>query len=265
MDRARRLMVWTVVLTTTSMLLITGKVVGQGKDKGRGEKPPGWSKGEKKGWTSDVPPGIEKKGGWFPPGLSKEEQAEWKDGRPPGWSRGEKQGWKGADVPPGLAKKVGHLPPGLAKSVPPGWGKWNDEKKEGWEKEIEEARVRVRARAKELKDFSDEDLDSALVSVQAAARKGVPIRHARGLVEKAMEKGIKGRGLETASRGVAYGVGKEIDFDQLGKFVHRKLDEGLRDDELSIEIYKEIASRHEERLKAKETIQEKKKIEGKKK
>ena len=149
-------------------------------------------------------------------------------------------------MPPGLAKKGGWLPPG--------WKNWNDEKKKGWEKELGEAREKVRGRAKKLKDFSEEDLDSALLSVEAAARKGVPIRHALGLVEKAMQNGIKGWGIETTTRAMAYGIGKEIDFDELGKFVRRKLDEGLRNDDLSIEIYKEIAARHGERLKAKEAI-----------
>jgi len=240
---------WIVVFIAVSMVLTCTVVLAQGKGKGRRDEPPGWQKGEKKGWEGDVPPGIEKKGGWMPPGLSKEEHAEWKNGRPPGWSRGEKEGWKGADMPPGLAKKGGELPSGLAKSTPPGWEKWNDEKKKGWEKKLGEAKEKVRGRAKKLKDFSEENLDSTIGSLEAAARKGVPIRHARGLVEKAMEKGVRGRGLETTSRAMAYGVGKEVDFDQLGKFVHEKLDEGLRDDELSIEIYKEIAKRHEEQLK----------------
>lgn len=257
-----RVVRWCCLVTIVFILIVGSLALAEGKAKGRGDKPSGWEKGEKKGWKGDVPPGIEKKGSWMPPGLSKEERAEWKNGKPPGWTRGDKEGWEGTDMPPGLSKKDGRLPPGLAKSTPPGWEKWNDKKKKGWKKELKKTKEKVRGRAKKLKDFSEEDLDSALVSIEVAARKGIPIRHARGLVEKAMEKGIKGRGLETASRAMAYGVGKEIDFDQLGKFVHKKLDEGLRDDELSIEIYKEIANRHEERLKAKEVIQQEK---GKKK
>ncbi len=227
-------------LATLSLLLTaTAALPAKGKDKGGEGTPPGWEKGEKKGWKGDLPPGIAKKGGWMPPGLSKEEQAEWKEGKPPGWSRGEKKGWKGSDVPPG-------------------WEKWSDEKQRGWEKRLEEAKSRLKGSGKKIKDLSEEDLHSALLSVEAAARKGVPIEHARDLVEKAMEKGIRGRGLETATRAMAYGVGKEVDFEQLGKFVDQKLDAGLRGDELSVEIYKEIARRHEERMKTKETIQPKK-------
>jgi len=261
---ARWMKIWVVVLITVPIVLASTVVLPQGKGKGESNEPPGWQKGEKKGWESAVPSGIEKKDGWMPPGLSKEGRAEWKNGRPPGWSRGEKEGWKGADMPPGLAKKSGELPPGLAKITPPGWEKWNDEKKKRREKKLGEEKEKVRGRAKGLRGFSDEDLDSAIGSVEAAARKGVPIRHARRLVEKAMDRGIKGRGLETATKALAYGVGKEVDFDQLGKFVGEKLDEGLRDDELSIEIYKEIARRHQERLRAKKAIrQQKQKGKGK--
>lgn len=244
----RRAMRWCSFVIVAFILLAGSSALAEGKGKGSGDKSHGWGKGEKKGWENNVPPGIEKKGDWMPPGLSKEEQAEWKNGRPPGWSHGEKEGWKGAD-----------MPPGLAKGTPHGWKKWNNERKQRWERELVEAKEKARSRVKKLKGFSKEDLGSALVSIEAAARKGVPIRHARGLVEKAMEKGIRGRGLETASRAMAYGVGKEIDFEQLGVFIHRKLNEGLRGDELSIEIYKEIADRHEKRLKAKELIQQEKK------
>jgi len=114
------------------------------------------------------------------------------------------------------------------------------------------------------KDFSDEDLTSALLSIEASARVGVPIKHTLSFVEKAMEKGIKGKGIETATRAMTYGVGKEIDFEQLGKFAHEKLDEGLIDDKLSIEIYKEVSGRHEERLKVKEALKQEKE-KGKKK
>lgn len=43
------------------------------------KRPSGWDQGKKKGWNSDVPPGIEKKGDWRPSGLDKA-----KDDKPPG-------------------------------------------------------------------------------------------------------------------------------------------------------------------------------------
>src|SRR3989304_72002 len=124
MYNRRRMKAWRVVVIIISMVVTCTVALAQGKDKGRGDEPLGWQKGEKKGWEGDALPKIEKKSYWIPPYLSKDEETEWKNGRPPGWSRGEKKGWNGANVPPGLAKKGGGPPPGLAKSTPPGWEKW---------------------------------------------------------------------------------------------------------------------------------------------
>ncbi len=215
MCKRKQTWLWVAALTIVSVLLASTAAMAQSKGKGRGEKPPGWLKGEK-------------------------------------------EGWKGADMPPGLSKKGGELSPGLAKSAPPGWDKWNDEKKKAWQKELGEAKESIRRKAKKVKRFSGTRLDRALVSVETAARKGVPIKHARGVVQKAMEKGIKGKGIEAAIRAMAYGVGKAIDFEQLGKFVHKKLDQGLRGDDLTMEIHRKIERLHEQRFKARETIQREK-------
>jgi hypothetical protein len=48
-----------VVLATASAFLGGSLVWAQGK--GPGQRPPGWEKGEKKGWEGDAPPGLEKK------------------------------------------------------------------------------------------------------------------------------------------------------------------------------------------------------------
>lgn len=101
----RKLMRNCVFVTIASILLAGSMVFAQDKSNGRGNKPPGWQKGEKKGWKSDVPPGIEKKGDSIPPGLSEKEGREGKQGRLSGWSRGEKEGWGDSDIPPGLAEE----------------------------------------------------------------------------------------------------------------------------------------------------------------
>ncbi len=240
--------------------LSAGYSLGAAQDKGeRGSgEPEGRQRKGEELKKSTLLHGAKKGVGWIPPGLSEEEQADWKDGRPPGWSRGGKEGWKDADMPPGHAKKGGELPPGLAKKIPPGWSEWNVKKKTDWEKELREARRRVRRVANRLRDFRGNDLRSALLSVEATARVGAPIRHVLGLVEEAMERGIRGRGIETATRAMAYGVGRQMDFDELGKFIHKKLEDGFRDDELAIEIYREVAIRHEQRLKAKKAIPQEK-------
>jgi hypothetical protein len=238
---------YVAILTTLSLVLTYTTAKAQGKGKGRSKESVERQKKEK-----------EYK--WIPPDLSKDELAEWKDGKPPGWSRGKKKGWRGANMPPGLLKKGGKLPLGLEKGPPPGWEKWNDKRKKAWQKELKEAKEKVRLKAKSIKGFSEKDLDSALISIEMSARKGVPVKYVLSFVENAMEKRIKGRGIETATRAIAYGVGKEIDFSQLSKFIHKKLNEGLRNDELSIEIYKEIVRQHEKKSKTKEAIHQKKEL-----
>jgi len=86
-----------VFVTFLSLLLVSSFAFAQGKGKGRrGGKPPGWEKGEKKGWQTDVPPGIEKKGGWMPPGLSKEKQCqeEGASSKLQKRNRSKKKGWE---------------------------------------------------------------------------------------------------------------------------------------------------------------------------
>ena len=45
-------------------------------------------------------------GNGTPPGFGKGEKKGWQgESKPPGWSKGKKKGWKDAGMPPGLAKK----------------------------------------------------------------------------------------------------------------------------------------------------------------
>lgn len=222
-----------VALGIASFFLVSSLAVAQGKGKGRGHEPPGKEKEKQEEKASSVLPHMKTKGPWMPRGLTKEEQGEWKDGRPPGWSRGGKEGWKGGDMPPGLAKKV-----------PPGWSKWNDRKRKQWEKELREAGKRIRRLAKKLSNFGEHDLNCALISVEAAAREGVPIKHAFGFVEVAMKMGMGGQGIEASTRAMAYGVGRGTDFGKLAKFMRKRLRDGRKGDELAIDIYKEISRNH---------------------
>jgi len=222
-----------------------GRQMGAGRGQGAGIPAAGPAAAQVAGPAAGV---------WLPPWLTDAERAEWQNGLPPGWTQGEKVGWRGAGAPPGLVKKPGGLPPGLAKKSFPGWDRLTDEQKAAWNKELGEARAAVQEKGRKLK-LADADVDSALVSLEAAARAGAPVKNVRSLVEQALDKGVRGRDLETATRAMAYGVGKEVDFDQLGKFVTGKLDEGVRGDDLAVSIYKEVAARHEEKLKAKEAVQ----------
>ncbi|NVM23948.1 MAG: hypothetical protein HWN68_19490 [Desulfobacterales bacterium] len=86
-----------VFVTFLSLLLVGSLAFAQGKGRGRtGGKPPGWEKGEKRGWHTDVPPGIEQKGDWIPQGLGKEKQGQ-EESTPSKLQkqqRGKKRGWE---------------------------------------------------------------------------------------------------------------------------------------------------------------------------
>lgn len=198
-------------------------VYAQGKGKGQKETPPGWEKGDKGGWKGNVPPGLAKKeGGWIPPG----------------WSKGEKEGWK--------------------NSFPPGWEKRSKKEQNSWKKNLNAAKNSIKGKGKKV-GFSQEEAEQASTSLDISSRVGVPIEHAKDIVQSAMDKGMRGPKIEKLTRAISYGVGREVKFDQLGKFVNEKLDAGLRDEELALEVYKEVQRRHDEKTKAREKIQKDKK------
>jgi hypothetical protein len=171
-----------------------------------------------------------------PPDLSKKEAADWKNGRPPGWSQGRKVGWKGGNMPPGQAKKI--------KLYPPGWKTWDKKKRDAWENELKIAIEVVLGRTKSVKIYTKLEIDIILFSLEMTARKGVPIKHVRSLVEKSVKKKRKVGGIETATRAMTYGVGRDIDFSHLEKSINKKMDRGKKDDELAVAIYKEIENSH---------------------
>ncbi len=67
------------------VLLASSLALAQGKADGRNGKPPGCGKGEKKGWQSDVPPGLEKKLGGVLPWLSWEGHGKGAPARMESW------------------------------------------------------------------------------------------------------------------------------------------------------------------------------------
>jgi hypothetical protein len=167
-----------------------------------------------------------------PPDLSKKEASDWKKGRPPGWSQGRKVGWRGGNMPPGQAKKY--------KLYPPGWKTWDKKKRDAWENELKLAIEIVLGETKRVKIYTKLEIDIILFSLEMTARKGVPIKHARSLVKKSVKKKRKVGGIESATRAMTYGVGKDINFHHLEKSISNKMDNGKKDDELAVSIYKEI-------------------------
>ncbi len=51
-----------IFIACLSLIFAVSSTFAQGKGKNQNKnRPPGWEEGEKKGWQSDVPPGLEKK------------------------------------------------------------------------------------------------------------------------------------------------------------------------------------------------------------
>lgn len=51
-----------VFIVIAGLFFVGTLAFAEGKSKGNGNRPQGWDKGEKKGWHSDVPPGVDRKG-----------------------------------------------------------------------------------------------------------------------------------------------------------------------------------------------------------
>ncbi len=199
-------------------------------------------KQSEKGNKDEAQMGSERKEGHVPPGQMKKEERGGKvlsdkdKQRPAGWERGEKEGWE--------------------SSVPPGWEKWGDSTRSDWQKELENAKGRVRDKAKKARKNKAE-IDSACVAVEAAARRGVPSQQAEAIVTRGMDKGLKGRELAMATRAMADGVARGVEAASLSEFVQQKLDEGIRGDALALQIQEQVRLREEEMQKAAQAEEEK--------
>ncbi|MBN1445434.1 MAG: hypothetical protein JW957_04950 [Candidatus Omnitrophica bacterium] len=173
---------------------------------------------------------------WLPPDLGDDEKAEWKNGEPPGWSKGEKTGWGGGSLPPGLAKKQGTAEKGIIVEFPD-WNTWGKEQREKWQENLERIRDRIR------KNRGGGEAEDMLNSAESAAKKGVSLQALESVTDKSIKKNLSGEEYAKATKAMAYGVGKNVDFASIGEFVNSNIDQGVRGNELAIKIYKEIAAR----------------------
>jgi hypothetical protein len=211
----------------------------QQKQKGKGGAEDAEQKDAKKGGKAGEAgqgAGKIKKVKYKPKGLSEEEMGQWEGGSPPGWSMGTKKGWDGAGAPPGKMKK-------------------------GDEAKLEKAKERIRNRIRTHEGKGEMERkqleESAERSIEGAARKGVPVEHAERTVEKGVERDMSGEEIEKVTRAMAYGADKDTDYEELGRFMDRKMDEGERGDELAMSVYKEIDDRHAEKLQEKKEPEKK--------
>lgn len=186
-------------------------------------------------------------GRYRPRRLQAGEAGEWKDGIPPGWSRGDKQGWGGADAPPGQGRGGGEA---QARSpYPPGAKDWDGKRREDWDRRLERARERVREKAQRAENAGPDDVASADISLQEAAREGVPIEDVESAVSGAIAAGMKGPEIEQMTRAMAYGASQGVGGGRLGAFASSRIEAGERGDDLAVSIYQEADRLQEEQEK----------------
>lgn len=182
------------------------------------------------------------KGKFKPRDLPESAQAEWQDGVPPGWTRGKKTGWGGADAPPGQ-RRGGAGRADAPQTYPRGAEDWDQQRREDWDRRLEDARERVRERARRVEGYGEPDVESAVISVEAAAREGVPVEQAEAAVNHALGAGLPGREIEQLTRALAYGVGRGVAADELSRFATGQIAAGQRGDDLAVAIYQEADHR----------------------
>ncbi len=220
---------------------------GNGKGKKTEEKVEGEDKSKEQ--VGDSLNTNSKKGHYTPKKLKEENKMEWEGGNPPGWSKGTKTGWGESGAPPGKTKQGDKSGRENEKRYPPGAEDWDKGKREEWDKDVEAAKERVRKKARQRKGSAEGDEESAVRSVEGAAREGVPVEQAEKTVEKAIDRGMKGEEIEKVTRAMSYGADNNVDYGKLDSFVKKKMDSGEHGDELAISIYKEVDSGNLEKVK----------------
>lgn len=248
MKRNGVLMLVTIFLITVFSFVSAQDVYAQGKkqkgEKGKGKQTEEKAKGGKESSeeAGDSLSTSSKKDHYKPKKLKKEDEVEWEGGNPPGWSKGTKTGWGGSGAPPGQTKKVDKGSGENEKRYPPEAKDWDKKKREEWDKELENAKERVRKKTRQRKGTTEDDEESAVRSVEGAAREGVPVEQAEETVEKAIDRGMNGEEIEKVTRAMSYGADNNVDYEKLDSFVKKKIESGEGGDELAVSIYKEVDS-----------------------
>ncbi|NLP09239.1 hypothetical protein GX408_02465 [bacterium] len=217
---------WLLGLAIVAGLLIaTCPLLAQGQGQSKKDKSAAEHKADKKS--------QDHKGQQSQPGEGQVEKGKHDKERPAGWNKGKKEGWD--------------------REVPPGWENWDEAKKSRWQGDLQQAKDRVRAKGKSGAKRNKAEIDSACVALEQGAVAGVPIEEVDRVVEKGLEKGLKGKELQATTRAMAHGAQQGVETASIAAFVHQKLDEGLRGDALSTQIEAEIERRHADKVTAEES------------
>jgi hypothetical protein len=126
---------------------------------------------------------------------------------------------------------------------PPGWRGWTPQKQVAWGEEFDKGLARVMERAGKAEDFTDSDKVLVERSFRAMATSGVPIAEARTLVERLLDRGLKGKEIDSVTRTMSYGFGEGLKAGRINAYIRDRLNEGLRGEELTAEIRRAIDRR----------------------
>ncbi|MCK5534620.1 hypothetical protein KAI68_05845, partial [bacterium] len=160
-------------------------------------------------------------------------------GKHKGWTEGKREGQK-SETPPGWGKG---LKKGWEKETPPGWNKWDKKARKRWQKRLVKAKKQIEVKAKK-KEWNLENRERAAIALEFAARKGVPIGHARNVVEECIGQGLKGEETLRVGKALSEGVGKGENFQTLGNRVVQKIRAGYKGERLTNEIHNMIQTRY---------------------
>jgi hypothetical protein len=236
MKRMHRFSLFVVALAALWVLAVVADAQAQGK----GQKKDTRDKGKKKNEQIMTVDSKAAKVKYQPRGMTDRDMIEWTDGNPPGWSRGNKTGWGGAGAPPGQMKKQGEI----MHIYPPGSANWDSRTKENWLGGLEQSKARILERIQTRDRESRENEEGVRFSIEGAARAGVPIDRTEAIINRAIDRGMRGRDLEKVTRAMAYGADKGADYDKLDQFIEKKMSEGETGDDLALSIYRQIDEQH---------------------
>jgi hypothetical protein len=174
----------------------------------------------------------------LPPWLDEKDRKAWKDGRPPGWDRGTKTGWQGGNLPPGQARKRAE-----DRDYAPGSRyRWTEQERNRHEERIKDAEERIRELLEKKGVTTGPMLDSAILSLHSAVRRGVPVSTASAVIEQGLEGSLSPEGIEQVTRALSYGAERQRDFTDLEKIIRDAMNRGLTEEDLTMEVYRALSN-----------------------
>ncbi len=120
------------------------------------------------------------------------------------------------------------LPEAEERPRPAAWDRWSEERRRQWTERMDRAREAVRKREQTR-------LNAAVMAMERAAAEGVPIDQAERMAVTGLDEGLPPE-----------------EFDNLGRFVRNRVQQGLRGEALADAIHEQIRQRQQQRWQERE-------------